>query len=837
MYTKLHYILPIIILAPIFGYCQSKQLMQLLDTAHSITQAKALYEQYYPEGYQPGAIVESHYKHFNRWYWHQSRHLMPDGSLPNKNYNYEAYQQFAQQRKVRSTPWLNVSATAPKGGYWGIGRLTSVAFHPSDSNIMYVSAPKGGVFKTTNYGLTWQAIGDGLPTLACGKVVIDPNNANTLYVTLNDRPGWWLYGLGIYKSTDAGLTWQATGAVYNFSDETTIYDLQIAKSNSQVLWNATNKGLYKTTDGGTTWTQVLNKSCTQIELMPGNDSVVYVAVRNYAGGLHQVVKSTDMGNTFTQASSFTNACNEIQLAVSAANSNAVYAFRNFNGYSQYWRSNDAGQSFIQLDSLQSHDYVIASALNQDRVYAGNIDVHLKASNSVSFNKISNWYNDGVLPEVHADVRHIAINPLTPHKIFFCNDGGLYSFDELANKFKDLSGTGLVISQFYKMAVAQTDSNYIIAGSQDNGGWQMDGNYNWTHTNGGDAMEQGIASDNEQTIFTTYVDGELFRSYDRWTGDTYFEITPNLNDKGAWITPYQLHPQNPMMIVAGYSDVYTSTDQGGAWNKISNNLTGSNNNNITALALAPSNINCVYAGWDATLKATHNLGTTWRTLAVATGGIFESISNIAVHPYSDSTVYICKSGYGHNRQVLKSTKGGSNFVNISHNLPQVPINCIAIDAFSDSNNVDMYVATDMGVFYKADADTTWQYYGTGLPNTECTDLEIHYATGKLYVSTYGRGVYVNKIKRPVSNTNVSIKLQSTTPPSWHVSYANGLINVHASNINASQAVIKIFNSNGTLVSAQQLNGNHRQYSHTLSTGIYVAQLVVGGKSYHQKILVP
>ena len=145
-------------------------------------------------------------------------------------------------------------------------------------------------------------------------------------------------------------------------------------------------------------------------------------------------------------------------------------------------------------------------------------------------------------------------------------------------------------------------------------------------------------------------------------------------------------------------------------------------------------------------------------------LFGKVSWLLAHPKIENIVYVTKTGYGVNSKVYQSTDYGHTWSNISFNIPNIPVNCVQIDTESDSNNVDIYIGTDVGVFYKKDSDINWQYYGTGMPNTRVSDLEIYYPTGKLRAGTYGRGIWQTDIARqitPVTTQNVQPEIDNVS----------------------------------------------------------------------------
>lgn len=786
----------------------------------------------------PGKFVDNERMRFERKLHYWKKRVNPDGSLPDMAKKFNIYQslQNVQQNKNRSQQWRNISQITSTGGYNGMGRLLAVAFHPTDSNIIYVGADIGGIWRSTNGGQQWTPLGDQLPFCAVGNIAVDAVDPNTIYITVGQNEGWWQYGLGVYKSIDGGASWQATAQVSAYTNAVVYHKLLIAPNNHNVLYSAQSNGFWKSTDAGVTWTNIHPGNTEDVEFKPNNPDILYISKKNTP---NEIFVSTDAGASWSQLSSFGFTGNTfMELAVTPADPNYIGVGTDDGTNKMFYLSTNGGQSFsLKNASIDDPAVVHFSYLNKQKVYCGYVSNFRSIDAGSSWTKITNWYNDGVLPEVHADNHFAAINPLQPNYIYYCNDGGLYRYNEITNQWKDLSN-GLIITQFYKIASSTTDSTFMIGGTQDNGGRKRVGVNSWAATNGGDAMEVAVHPQNDQTIYTTYVNGQLYRSYDQWDADTYHDISPNSNG-GAWVAPYLLDYNQPNRIVMAYEDVWLSDDEGDNWTTISNNLTGNANNKLDVLDIARSNSQVIYTGRANKIYYTNNLGNTWATKTVpGNSNYFTEISQVLVHPTNENTIYVTKVGYLNNQKVYKSTNNGTNFTNISYNLPNVPVSCIIIDVLSDSTNVDMYIGTDVGVFFKKDQDTIWTYFGSGLPNTDINDLEIFYATGKLRAATYGRGIFETDIVRPIYPASTSELTQNSLHASLQQNPVSDQLHILLTSAIASPVSYSIYAINGERV-YQQTQDTHSGVQqiklplHIQQTGQYVLEIT----QRNQRITIP
>jgi hypothetical protein len=346
---------------------------------------------------------------------------------------------------------------------------------------------------------------------------------------------------------------------------------------------------------------------------------------------------------------------------------------------------------------------------------------------------------------------------------------------------------------------------------------------WGATNGGDAMEVAIDFENEQTIYTTYVNGQLYRSDDQWQDMQYYEITPPDAGDGDWVTPYVLDPQDPHVIVAGYSDVFRSDDRGETWQQLSMDLTGDPTRTLKAIAVAPTDQYSIYTGRASMLYITHDAGETWDNQLVLLGAGTADISSITVDPENPNELWVTLSGYVNGKKVYHSTDAGLTFTNATYNLSNVPVNGAVIDKLSEHH--DLYIGTDVGVFILDETAQQWVYYGAGLPNTSVTDLEIQYSSRKLRIGTFGRGVWENDL---YSQPYVAIERLDNASTN-RLSIAGNptsevlRINVHNESNELGEFVIYDLQGNCVMRMQRTLHTGHYQFSMNvgqLAAGMYL-----------------
>ena len=699
------------------------------------------------------------YKPFMRWEYHWRNYTNEQGYVLSSDDFWAAWRQKNQAKMNRSTPIsLTVGNWEPVGpfthtntGSWssGQGRVNIVHVDPSNVNTIYLGAPAGGIWKSTNSGSTWVPLTDELPQIGVSGIAVDYSNSNTIYIATGDKDAGDSYSVGVYKSTDGGLTWNPTGTM-GASNPSNAGDILIHPTNNQILWCATTTGIYKTTNAGISWTQVQAGDFSQgnIRLKPGDPTTVY-AVSDTS-----FFRSTNSGTTFTQISSgLPVSSGRLVMDVTPANPNYIYVLSATTGsaFQGIYGSIDGGTTFNPrntttnvFESTQAwYDLALAvSPSNADEIYTGCLNVWKSTNGGVSITKINNWSSPSAPSYTHADIHYLGFHG---NKLFCGSDGGIYVSSNAGTNFIDLTA-GVQISQFYKIAVSKQSAANMMGGLQDNGGYAYSGGQ-WKNYYGADGMDTAVDPINSSKYYGFIQFGSsLYISNSAGNGISSSVSSPSGID-GNWVTP--LVSNSIGEIFSGFDNLYKLTS--GAWVQQNTNTLGSEN--IDLITIDPSNDNIMYVANGLVLFKSTDLGVTFTNVYSAPS----NITSIEIHSSDSNTVYLTTQGAS--GQVLKSINGGTIFTNFSTGLPNIGKNIIIHQDRNPEN--PLYLGTSLGVYYRDDSMTSWQPFDANLPNVSVRDLEINLEDAKLIAATYGRGIWQTDI--PVQLPTDDIKLLSIKSP--------------------------------------------------------------------------
>jgi len=299
------------------------------------------------------------------------------------------------------------------------------------------------------------------------------------------------------------------------------------------------------------------------------------------------------------------------------------------------------------------------------------------------------------------------------------------------------------------------------------------------------METFIDHSNSDILYGTSQRGTLYKSYNQgasysWINHGYFDDIDGPD--GSWVTPFEQDPNVAATLYSGYREIYKSIDRGVTWSSISQDF-GSTAN---YLKIAPSDSDTMYAAFGGNLYKTTNGGSNgdWAQLT----GFSGNVNSIAIHPTDSNKLAIATNS---SEKVYISEDGGTTWSIATHDLPS--FSALALVWDTTYNEDILYLGMNYGIYYLRANDTSWTSYNTGLPNVKVNELEVNTADNKLYVATYGRGLWRVNLYNPaalgVDDLQISELIVSPNP-STGIFKLNWKLN--------TQVTIKIYDTLGKLV---------------------------------------
>ena len=815
---------------------------------------------------------------FGRWLWYWQQHLDKNGYMvsPVKTWQeWERLQQNNNNTLAKTTTtganWTFQGPDSSEANGEGVGRINVIAFHPTDTNTFWVGSPGGGAWKTTNNGVKWTCMTDNLPLLSISDIKFNPLNANTIYLCTGDRDGQDYYSIGLLKSYNGGTTWNTTGITWTTSQFNITNSLLVNPLDTNSLILAATDGIYRSFNGGTTWGHVVTTgNFMQLLYRPNDTGIVYATTGyDYTTSTNaQIYRSKDGGMTWTQVTNFTTT-DRIELAVTAANTNIVKALAsssataNLDGLDGIYSSTDTGHTFTEIftpsncsSGIQnllsynqdgtactgqgSYDLPIAiSPTNANLVYIGGVNAWRSTDGGVSWTIMNQW--DATLSGVaviHADKHFMGYNPLLPGRFFEANDGGIYSsYNPVSTGVWNNLTNGLGITEIYAVGISNA-AGYEMIGAQDVGTKKIQPGL-YEVADGGDGMQCLIDFADATTAYASSEYGYIdilspVSALISGAQDISYNIPPlgNVEGTGGWVTPFVLEPTCHSCILAGYQQVYKSSDRGNSWHSISPALaTSSGYGDLLKVVTTLADSNTIYAADDGTgtIFYTHTQGAPWTTITAPYSGFV--ISDIKVDPRNKDHIWVTFSGYGSPQVAEWSLSGGWSQMNTG--LPDVPVNCIAID----NGSRELYVGTDIGVFYRDTIMTSWATYTTGMPSLRVNDLQINYTTNEIWAATYGRSLWKSPKHTPTGVTTLTYETDGITiaPNPNHGSFT-----VTVNNNTGKQLTMQLIDNKGEIVwkDKRTVNGNQTEVSiKGVVSGTYILEIATEkGISGNRKVVI-
>ncbi len=668
----------------------------------------------------------------------------------------------------------------------GGGRTLTIAFHPSNPDVMFAGSASGGLWRSTTGGVgptAWERIDTGLPVLGVSTIAFEPGNPDVMYIGTGevynvegsgdleaDRRTRGSYGIGILKSVDGGENWTKS-LDWSYNQQHGVWAVRIDPLNPDVVWAATTDGVYKSIDAGAVWTQKLSVvAATDLVIHPFVPDLVLVGCGNLGspgGGIYRTIDGGETWNQILGGGIPTDFQGKIQFGVTAADPGMVYASigNGFNappnsGDNFTWllRSTSFGASFSLRNTIDysrwqgwyAHDVAVHPA-DPDTIICVGIDVWKSVNGGLTLTQESNSYQffTGDLPPggpegapmySHADHHDVVWHPTDPNVFYVANDGGVFRSLDGGETYQGVNG-GYQSQQFYNGSYCSAiDPDIAMGGLQDNASVLYRGDGQWARwVMGGDGGWCVMHPTVPELVYATAQFLVVGRSLD---GGANFETIspPNLGGPVAFIAPFVMSPTNPGVLYAGSNFLFKSFNGGSTW-FVGQGGVQIDGNPILLLAVAKQNDDVVYLATSpfvgrGRVHRTLDGGSTFTDL---TGTLPDRYpGDMAVHPTDEATVYLTLSGFG-SSHVFRSTDYGDTWSDIDQgNLPDVPTTAVIVDPLFPAH---VYVGNDIGVYFTANGGTTWSPLAAGLSEAVLVnELNISAANRKLRAFTHGQGVF-------------------------------------------------------------------------------------------------
>lgn len=657
------------------------------------------------------------------------------------------------------------------------GRVSAVACSRTDPNRYFIAGADGGVWRTTDGGQTWQPLTDTMPASAMGALALDPTNENVIYAGTGEAnyANHSRYGVGLYKSTDGGDTWVQL-AESTFGGRC-FARIVVSPQNPQRLYAAIGRaggfpalaaakghpsangpvGVFRSDDGGVTWSQLTGGlptvAATDLAINPANPSVLYAAIGHIFGDpANGIYRSADGGDSWTKLAGGlpTGNLGRISLAIAPSQPARVYALitnaatstgGNASTLGAYRTDNDGTTwTSLPVGSIQSTygwylSVVGVQPTNPDVVFMGGLNLYRSTNAGASWQNASPSHVDQHALDWDAAGRLVA-----------GHDGGVDRTTNLGSTWTSLN-PGLGLLQFYAgLSTHPTDDRILLGGTQDNGSnIRRAESSSWNSVLGGDGGWTQIDQVNPLRMFVEYQgSGNLYQSTNGGYGFNYSGSGISTGDRNCFLPPYLIHPTNSNRMLYATHRIYRSDNGGSSWTAISGDLTGGSGA-VRTLAQSVVDPNVVYAATnDGRVLRSDNGGVSFTVLLTGVPGWPRTTREIFIDPTNPMTVYLAVASYGY-PQVQRSTDGGSQWEILVGDLPDLPVNTIAVDV--RGKFPVLYVGTDDGLYRSLLDGTTWHRYGPGLPTAAVIDLLIQPERGRLIAATQGRGAWQAPIAIP------------------------------------------------------------------------------------------
>ena len=689
------------------------------------------------------------------------------------------------------------------------GRTVAISGVPGQPNVFFMAPNNGGVWKSTDYGQTWKPIFDDQPTGSIGALAVAPSQPEVIYVGSGEglrRPDLST-GDGIYKSSDAGRTWQHLG----LRDGHQIGAILVDPHDANRVFVAVvghpygpneERGVFRSLDGGTSWQKVLykdeNTGAIDLAFDPSNSQTLYAdmwASRRppwttggaYDGPGSGLYKSTDGGTTWRELTkglpTWADHLGRIGIGVAPGDGNRIYALVDAPKLGGLYRSDDAGENWRRISSDdrlwgRGDDFacVRVDPKNADTLYIANISTYRSTDGGNSFTAIKGAPGGD-------DYHTVWINPENPQIIALAVDQGATI---------SVNG-GLTWSSWYNQPTAQfyhviTDNQFpywVYGGQQESGSVGTASRSDFGEITFRDWYPVGVEEYGyvaPDPLNPNMIYGGKATRFNRITGQTQ-DVSPEALRTGKFrfnrTAPLIFSPVNPHVLYLGSNVLFQTSDGGNSWQIISPDLTredpgvppslgtfvdsdpakGKHRGVIYSLAPSPKDGNLIWAGTDdGLIQVTRDAGKHWQNVTPPDLTPWSKLAQMDASHFDTATVYAAVNRFRLNDMhpyVYRTHDGGESWREIVNGIPNdEPVNTVREDP---ERKGLLFAGTERSVYVSFDDGDHWQSLRLNLPASSVRDLVVH--QDDIVVGTHGRSFWILDNITPLRQMNSKTTAES------------------------------------------------------------------------------
>ena len=657
------------------------------------------------------------------------------------------------------------------------GRILRIAVVESDPKVWYVSTASGGVWKTTNNGVTFQGLFQHENTISIGDLAVSQSDPNILWVGTGEHNprnsvSW---GDGVYKSTDAGETWTNMGLGESFQigriaihpdDPNTVYVGALGR-----LWGPNQeRGVFKTTDGGETWEKVLfiseDTGIIELQMNPLNpDELLAAAYQRrrdaFEGGepaissgpWSGVYKTVDGGRSWSPIKKGLPPDDMGRTGIDYYRSdpNIVYlqtgGARIEDGSDGIYRSEDGGDSWTKVSDVavrpMYYSQIRVDPSDDQRIYTMATRSHRSTDGGVTMTQ-------DLATGVHEDSHELWIDPSDGAHMILGNDGGLFRSYDYGDNWDFLGN--LPIAQSYSVCMSPERLYWVYTGLQDNGNWGAPsakrgnrgaGNLDWLMISGADGFVCSVDQNDPATLYYE-TQGSSLRRLDLNTGQTVSIRPQGEDERWSWEGPVHLSPHDQTIFFTAGKRVYRSLNRGENPHPISPDLSSVEEGTASMVAQSPMNPEVIYVGYtDGALWVTRDGGGNWLRIddnVGLPGPRF--VDSIDPSRFSEGRVYVAFDGHRSNDDApyaYVSENFGETWRSLNGTLPEEGSTRALREDIHEENLI--YAGTEFGMFASLDRGHTWTKINSNVPTNSVQEVAIHPTAGEIAIATHGRGIWI------------------------------------------------------------------------------------------------